>query len=53
METIYRMSKDMYYSIKKPGGNRKNNKELTDSEVIQYINDYFGLKDKVVDIAID
>ena len=57
MSVKYKMSKEMYDSIKYPmywdakdKEMKRSNKGLTKKEILQYINDTFGLKDTVTEI---
>ena len=48
---IYKMNKEMYEGIKKPTW--KKGKELTDKEVLEYINQTFGILGEINEIILD
>ena len=53
---IYKMTKELYDSIRYPlfsrKGQKQNRKPMTDAEVLEYVNRTFGIKDKIVKIDI-
>ena len=48
---MYKMSKEMYESIKKPTW--KKGKELTDKEVLEYVNQVFNIRGGITEIVLD